>query len=438
MIGVRRLARSEFLRNMATLMTGTAISQVVLVLVAPLLSRLYDPAAFGVFGLYLSTLSVLQPLAHLRYGEAIVLPREDTKAARLFHLGSGITIVMSAAVLGLVAGAGEPLARLLNAPSLADYLWWVPGSLLLLGFCEVLEYWAMRRKLFWTISTRRIARSGTQAGFQLGAGFARWGPPGLILGSIVGQVAELVALSAQVLRLDWSVLRGSIRLSRTRLVAAEYRAFALYGAPQNLLNSLSQSIPSFMLASFFGPSVVGLYAMAVRVLQLPASYLTQSLRQVYYQRAADIAARGEDGYPFYRKTTRTLIAVVAGPVIVVFVLAPWLFGVILGERWSEAGDYARWLSLWLAVGIANRPSISMLHVYMKQRALLIYEVALLAARVVAILIPGLLGEAYAAVVAYSLVGLAFNVGLIVATDRFLRTRTHGGRTDTVVEQEANI
>ena len=49
----------QFFRNVLVLMSGTALAQIITVAVAPLLTRLYNPVDFGIFGVYASIVGIL-------------------------------------------------------------------------------------------------------------------------------------------------------------------------------------------------------------------------------------------------------------------------------------------------------------------------------------------------------------------------------------------
>lgn len=82
----RYLKKGSFAVNVATLSTGTVISQIIVVAVSPLLTRLYSSSDFGVYALYLAIASVVTVIATGRYELAIVLPKADEDAAHLILL----------------------------------------------------------------------------------------------------------------------------------------------------------------------------------------------------------------------------------------------------------------------------------------------------------------------------------------------------------------
>ena len=88
---LRRVGRSEFLRNVVLLASGTAGAQVITIGTMPFLSRLYNPEAFGVLAVFAAVTSFFTVLSTFKYELAIVLPREDDDAANIFALTCLIT-----------------------------------------------------------------------------------------------------------------------------------------------------------------------------------------------------------------------------------------------------------------------------------------------------------------------------------------------------------
>ena len=51
--------KSEFSRNVLTLMTGTTIAQAIPIAISPILTRIYSPEDFGLLALFLAVFSIL-------------------------------------------------------------------------------------------------------------------------------------------------------------------------------------------------------------------------------------------------------------------------------------------------------------------------------------------------------------------------------------------
>jgi len=86
----------------------------VVLLAAPLLTRLYSPDDFGVLTVYIGILSLLSVIASLRYELAIPLPEDEREVVALTLL-SFLIVLMVAGLSGiLVLFWGQGLAELLQ------------------------------------------------------------------------------------------------------------------------------------------------------------------------------------------------------------------------------------------------------------------------------------------------------------------------------------
>ena len=243
---------------------------------------------------------------------------------------------------------------------------------------------------------------------------------GLIGGAIFGDACATMALGYQVIKDDQLFFSRSIHGNDMKRLMSEYSDFPLYSSTQSLLNATSQNIPLLLLAHYFGPVVAGLYALAVRVLQLPMNLLLSALRQVLFQKASEVYNSGGNTYILFKKVTIGLLIIGIVPTLFIILFAPPVFSFVLGPDWYTAGVYARWLIIWLALMFANVPAILFAQIYRQQRNLLFLDVALLLCRTGAIVVGGIYFSAQQTIVLYSTVGMAFNIYIILWMYQFLR------------------
>jgi lipopolysaccharide exporter len=145
---LKTFQRSPFLRNMLVLMSGTALAQIITVSIAPVLTRLYDPADFGLFGIYGAVVGLVTVIVTLQYDQALMLPKEVVDAANL--LGASVLSVTGIAGLSALVcfTLGDRIAGLMKSPELARWLWLVPGSIFLSGLYQSFNSWSTRQKKF--------------------------------------------------------------------------------------------------------------------------------------------------------------------------------------------------------------------------------------------------------------------------------------------------
>ena len=69
------------LRHVMVLLTGTAISQIVVMAVSTITARLFTPEAFGQFAVFASLTAIATTIASLRLDMTIMLPEDDDEGA---------------------------------------------------------------------------------------------------------------------------------------------------------------------------------------------------------------------------------------------------------------------------------------------------------------------------------------------------------------------
>jgi lipopolysaccharide exporter len=411
------LWKGDFLKNVSMIMSGTVIAQIVTLLTAPLLTRLYSAEALGIFSLYAAIVGVLSVAAAFRYELAIVLPRDEQEGDGLFLLSCLAVLATTVIVFVVVFAGGAAMTRRLGVPELERWLLWIPVTVLATGLYQNLNYWCTRHIRFKQMSISQVFRSVVVSLAQLAAGVFGFGSAGLIGGHFAGQSTAVTALGIQNGKELASRLRVKHGWRKLTELARQYAEFPKYSTPQALLNALSQNMPVFMLAIYYGAEIVAFYAISFRLMQLPVTLVSQSVRQVFLQQASAIRHDGTRSIAMFRKLTLTLAMIAGIPALVVMAFGPYIFEVVLGPEWQAAGQYARWMVLWLFFLFINPPAIVMSTVFGMQRMLLIFECLLLVFRFGALYIGGKYLSPMSCIALYSIVGAGFNTYLIMYVRR---------------------
>ena len=406
-----RFQKGTFLRNLSVVMTGTAIAQLIGFAMMPIVSRLFTPSDFGIFGSYNSVLSVLTAGVTLQYAQAIVLPTKKEEGISLLIvslLSVGLVTSATALVLLFFPWIAQ---KLINAPS-GWFLLLLLIALLVVGLNQSLQAWCIRAKAFQTTSISQVIRSISSIGIWIAAGFWQMGALGLVIGGILADFFASLNLW-HVAKRDLKKTRASIGWIKIKQLAYEFRDFPFFSAPQNVMNALSQGLPVLLLAYYYNISVAGAYAFAIRILQVPMDFFLRPLRQVLFQKASEIHNRDGNLYSLFIKTTGGLMLVAFIPCVILFIWSPVIFTWIFGAEWKEAGLYARWLLFWLFVLFSNVPSVLCARILRQQRNLFIYDCIVLLLRTAVLVLGGLYFSPLTTIIAFSIVGFILNALFIL-------------------------
>jgi lipopolysaccharide exporter len=398
---LRLQADRAFLQPVLTLATGTAIAHLLVFLGRPVLTRLFDPEAFGVLTVFVALSALVATISSLRYEDALMLPRRRAAAANVLVLALGLT-GGTALVLLLLLPLSDTVAEWFGGAEMQPAVQWLPVAVLLLGSALVLETWHTRAHRYRLISASRTVQSLVTVISQIGAGLLAVGAVGLVVGTAAGFAAAAAVLVAGAWHADRRMTRA-LGMIWMRRLARRYQRFPRYAAPASFLNALSGRAPALLLAVFFTTEVVGYFGVAFGTLALPVGLATGAIGQVFFVRAAEAHRNGtlsELTLGVYRQ----LVVVATFPMLVVATSGPLLFAFVFGEAWREAGVYAQWLAPWLLFASVAPPLTRLFDVLERQRADLAFSVVLFGVQGTTLVVAAVTTDALATLALVSIVG----------------------------------
>ena len=408
---VLRVKSSPFIKNIFLIMTGTAIAQGLGFALTPIISRLYSPSDYGIFGSFNAVLAVISAGVTLQYSQAIMLPKEKENAINLFFVSCLSTIFMSLVCLaGYFAVASYLKSLMKTKETLTISLLGI--ATVAVGLSQSLQAWAVRVKEFKQTSASQIIRSLSSNGTQLGFGFLNGGGKALIISSVLGELISSINVAYVIIR-DLPNFRHSIKWNRIKQLAKDYKDFPLYSASQNVINALSSGLPVLILTYFFGINVAGAYAFGMRILVAPMGLVLGALRQVLFQKAGETQHQGGSLGSLYVKTTFGLFAIAFFPSLILFIWGPQFFVWLFGNQWHTAGEFARSLVIWMIFGFCNLPAVLFARLIRIQRTIFLYDLVLLVARTLILMFGGIYLNPSSTVMLFSIVGAAMNSILIL-------------------------
>lgn len=370
---VARRPQGELTRGVVVLVFGTIAAQGLLVLMSPILTRLYAPADLGALSVYTAILSVLLTITCLSYELAIPLPEDRVVSANVLGLSLVANAATSAiAFVGLVI-AGGGLLTSLGADRLAPYAPLIAVAQFAGGTVIALTAWAIRARRFTAIAGAQVVQSAGLMGGQISLGAIGAGPAGLVIGDVSARAISALSLSRAAWR-ERSLDVSGISRAGIGEAARRFRRFPILSTPSALLNTLGLQAPSLLVVGLYGAGVGGQLFLAQRIAAIPVTLLARSVGQVYVSEAARLAREDPSLLRgLFLRTTRSLLRSGAIPAIGVAVTAPVLFGPVFGDAWRDAGWYTAFLTPVYYLTLATSPTGATLDVLERQDLHLVRE-----------------------------------------------------------------
>jgi O-antigen/teichoic acid export membrane protein len=170
------------------------------------------------------------------------------------------------------------------------------------------------------------------------------------------------------------------------------------------MNVVSWHLPVLMLSGFFSTGVAGLYSLGFQMIQLPMSFIGQSIRQVFLQRSA--VAKHEGKLPeVVEDTCSVLIMISIMPFLLLTIVGGDLFALAFGSEWYEAGVFAQILGMWAMIWFVASIMSELIWVLELQEFGLWYNTLNLVTRFLSLLIGGFCGSVYIALFLFMVSGV---------------------------------
>lgn len=387
------IPKTEFSRNVANVAGGSFIAQAITIGLSPVLTRIFSPAEFGLYSIFINIAATTGIISTFRYELAVMLPPKEEEAVNVVSLSFFISFCYSLAISIVVLVGGNALMRLLKAEAISDYIFLVSIYIFFFGIAWTLNYWLSRVKMFKRLSWGKVAQSGGTAVFSIALFYLGWQQGGLIIGAVLGQIS-IGILYLFFVRKDFQRLRHFVNRKVMKEMFRRYIHFLTYNTPHSLLSALQDLVVAGIILYYFGAVAAGLYFMCYRILKLPAGLISTSTYQVFFQRVSELYPDGKAIQYQIKKVLMRLSLIALFPFGLLLVAGPFLFSLIFGAEWYNAGVYAQLLIPSLMMNFILSPVTAVLIVAKLQRYGLIVAMADIILRTVSLLIGAYYGSIY--------------------------------------------
>jgi O-antigen/teichoic acid export membrane protein len=373
---ITRVKNSEFLKNVATLTTGTTLAQIISIFTAPILYRIYSKVDYGTLALYLAIISVIGVFSTMQYLQPILLEKDDDEAKKVIWLNMVINVGVTIFVFLLVLTIGKHTGKWLNNDNIQQWLYIAPLSVFFLGQNQIFRMWATRKKKFKIMSFNTILTALLVPAISISFGIFNNGPLGLFLGLLTSQVVPPIVLLISLTKdenmglkyFSWNDISQKAKL---------HSNFPVYSLPSAFINRLTNQLPVFFLSTYSGPAVVGIYNLCVKMLGLPIQLIGAAIGDVFRQKATQDYNTIGNCRPIFVKTFKTLTLISILPTIIILFYGPNLFSWIFGPKWAESGVFAQILITVYVGKLIVSPLSYLFYIARKQREELIISILFL-------------------------------------------------------------
>lgn len=354
-----RLPRSRALRAIGLMSAATGAGQLTILVMLPLLTRLYSPAEFGTYALFSAFVGVASVGACLCLDLAIVQSRSEKEADELCEaclLSIPLTVIFSGLLLAALIAAG--------AFGYARLPWWgIPLAMVLValnGVYMASRYRQLREQRYHLLARATLMQSAGRAVAPLAwfLVFPNWA--GLALGELIGRLLGVRGLISS-LGLFASGHGAAARISQWWTVVRRENKYTTLLLGTVLIDACASLLISPLLSGYYGAEAAGEYFLVASLLVAPSALIGTAAADVLHARGARMLTESPGQLSAYLARAAALL-LVAGCAIYgsVYVLAPYIFPKLFGTKWIYIVQIAQAMTPFMIIAFAASPCSRML------------------------------------------------------------------------------
>jgi O-antigen/teichoic acid export membrane protein len=343
--------KSEFAKSVITLVSGSVISQIIVLVLSPIISRIYTPEESAYYSVYMRIIVFLSTIATARFEFALALPKRIEHAFSLYRLLIQLILISFLISLFIVVLVALFWSK---ESSTTFILLMVPIGFAPLCLMNIGNNWGLRNGDFKEISKFRMVHSLSMNVSNIFFGFLGLGYKGLILGYIVGVILPASWFTRKYHLLKLKFKDFSLK-KRYRVIGKTYQEFPKINLPHALMDISREMLIVFFILLYFDKSTLGSYDFSFKLLKLPLAIIGSAIGQVYFQKIALKKNNGESLFEITLKTMRNLFLFSLVPFGLLFFIGEELFAFVFGENWRQAGEFSQIMAPWLMLNFVVSP-----------------------------------------------------------------------------------
>ena len=332
---IQTLMKSQMLRNVTKISSGTMLGQAISIVTLPIFTRLYGATVIGYWTLFTSVAVIVNAFSDLGLSNAIMMDDEGDQSEKLFSVITTISFIIS-----LIVGVGYFVIKSVTPDPSGLHPLFYSIVLFVLIFTQqqvnVCYNWLNKKKQYNILMKNPIINNVSVAVIAIPLGLMGFTKYGYYIGLVLGQVFTLFHMRRYLPRIFFDFkFRDHFDVIRSHLTYVKFQM------PTYLVAQVKNQAPVFFIRSFFGVEILGYYSVCMRVLNIPVNLLASSIGKVYYQTAAEMKKKGQEVGDFTFRNIKRAMYVAIAPMVVIMSFGDIVCTLFLGNDYVITGNLSR-------------------------------------------------------------------------------------------------
>lgn len=329
-----KLKINSLTKNVFKLSFGTIIGQIISLLSLPIFTRIYGAEIIGEWAIINSIATILNSFSDLGLINSIMVEDDENKALVIYKVVTTTTIAIcfiSIIIYVLYQIVVVELSIGVLFKAIILFLWALTQQQI-----QICYTWLNRQKQYSVLMKNPIINNFLlllSALLFYMFGLRKYG---YFISMIIGQLFTLLHMK---LKLPSGFI--TLKITDYKYTLKKYKQFIYYQLPTTIILQIKVQLPTLLIGSFFGNEILGYYSVAMRVLNMPITFLANSVGRVYFQKASELKESIYEVGKFTLKSLNYAMKIGLIPLALIMAIADIFFVIVFGKNYSIAGNFTR-------------------------------------------------------------------------------------------------
>ncbi len=314
--------------GVATLSAARVVQLASSFVAIPFLARMLTPVDFGLAALALSMVMFFTMIGDAGLGRSLV--RVDANDTEAWSSAFWASVMLMLVLSGLFFLLSWPAAAFFDEPRLVPIMMVLSLAPFLMGLAEIPAASLLQKEKFQWLAGAEFSAAIAGIVVALVVAFHGGGAWALVWQHLTQRIVKGVFVQLA------SKLYPRFVLNFAKL--KEHLRFMLDTAAWSMTMFVNRQADTLVVGKLLGAATLGLYNVAVRIMQLPVSILGGSLHSAIYPRFVQLREDNKALRELVLFTTMAQAVFVFPPIAAVAAASHAFFTLLLSERWQDSGE----------------------------------------------------------------------------------------------------
>ena len=290
-----------------------------------ILARILTPEDYGIIAMVTAITAFAALFRDLGLSSAAIQKKGLTAAqqSNLFWLN----VLMGGFLTAVIAACAPLVARFYDKPELLNVTLVLSTSFIITSLGTQHRAMLLRRMQFGRIAGARISGALVTLGVSVVSGLKGYAYWSLVWGTLAGTMVTTLLL--------FLLSPFSPGLPNRGSGVRELVGFGANVTSFNFVNYFSRNLDNILIGKFVGSDALGIYGRAYQLLMFPTVNLRAPIESVAFPAMSQLDPRSDEFRTYYCDLI-SLLALLTMPLMAwMFVSAPEIIALVLGERWAS-------------------------------------------------------------------------------------------------------